>query len=763
MISMSNMDEMTLKQYESQLYNHWPLVGKWRSLRALQALVRHAIRGSAQATELLTKVVISPPDPELGILALKTLERMTHPDVIDAICRAWAASRNPELEALILTNQWVATAPLKVRLLTALRLSKLDIIIHSNAKMMPALVEVLLKEQDTALMDAARLILGKVEDPEAQESLCQLAIEKGSNLLRELVLEAGYLPGDPFHAALLYLLTDRWEAYESLDPDQLLMPYLRENASESLQQQVVVKLRQAKRPDLLAQIFGKSRPLRTLLDLEPQEWQDVYATLQEEERWSHLWLLAHWAPAVWGVRFVLTLAQANWLPATEEERELFTRLCSLAQRASDRPTRLNELTVNSMILQEHRDGVASLVVSSDGKYLASGGWDKDILIWQLPQGILIHILKGHPGKINTMATPPHSHFLASGSDWDHAIYLWELEQGTLHSTLKAHTNWIRALVTTPDGHLLASSSWDSTIRLWRLPSQESSDITLLKTLKGHTDDVTILAVSADGRFLASGGDDRTIHLWRLPDGARINVLELHTSKISAIAFTPDSNYLVTASWDRTVGIWRLPEGTLVEVMEEEVGRVTALAVSPNIEALMVATTTDADPEIRIWGLPDSGLLYNLAGHSKVISCLAFSPDGEILASGDWEGQIYLWHAQTGQRIKNLIGHTAQIHSLAFTPDGQYLISGAGYPDNSIRIWSSRLGLLSQQPVVTLDEMDLGWVERSLSLSSIKESKQIWLDIILTLAKLSQLPIHENLGRPPYRLMVNHFDIELPIT
>lgn len=84
------------------------------------------------------------------------------------------------------------------------------------------------------------------------------------------------------------------------------------------------------------------------------------------------------------------------------------------------------------------------------------------------------------------------------------------------------------------------------------------------------------------------------------------------------------------------------------------------------------------------------------GHTGQILCVAFSPDGKFVASGDSLGLIILWDVAAGSEIREFVGHTGPVNALAFTSDGRYLVTGSGDQeaenerlarlDASVRIW-----------------------------------------------------------------------------
>src|SRR5271163_1701121 len=77
-------------------------------------------------------------------------------------------------------------------------------------------------------------------------------------------------------------------------------------------------------------------------------------------------------------------------------------------------------------------------------------------------------------------------------------------------------------------------------------------------------------------------------------------------------------------------------------------------------------------------------MHILKGHTAAVRCLAYSPDGRMLASGSDDHLIKLWDPATSQERGRLTGHTDWVRAVAFSPDGKQLAS-AGW-DDSVRLW-----------------------------------------------------------------------------
>src|SRR5205823_5025703 len=104
-------------------------------------------------------------------------------------------------------------------------------------------------------------------------------------------------------------------------------------------------------------------------------------------------------------------------------------------------------------------------------------------------------------------------WLASGGE-DHEIHLYELARGRTW-VLRGHQAEVRRVVFSPDGAWLASAGWDETVGLWRLRDRAAA------VLRGHVGLVHAVDFSPDGSVLASGGEDGSVGQWRVAQVALV--------------------------------------------------------------------------------------------------------------------------------------------------------------------------------------------------------------------------------------------------
>ncbi|MBD2181435.1 WD40 repeat domain-containing protein [Planktothrix sp. FACHB-1355] len=315
--------------------------------------------------------------------------------------------------------------------------------------------------------------------------------------------------------------------------------------------------------------------------------------------------------------------------------------------ASKTPTSRQIQNPKSIALRHSQYPVYAIAFIPRSQILVSGGYDeltKDgregtIKLWDLKNGQLLRTLKGHTDQVRAIAISPDGKILASGSD-DKSIKLWNPNTGQLLRTLTGHSDWIAAVAISPDGKTLVSGSFDNTIKIWDLHSGQ-----LRRTLTGHTDPVQSIAFTPDGTTLASASNDKTIKLWNLRTGQLQNTLTGHTNFVLSVVISPDGTTLASAGYDKT---------------------------------------------IKLWNLRSNKLENTLKGHADLVPGIAISPDGKILASieGSWDNTVKLWDLHSGEFLGDLPAHKSNVvikgESIAFSPQGNFLASGNN--DGIIEIW-----------------------------------------------------------------------------
>lgn|GEM_PF-3458996 len=251
-----------------------------------------------------------------------------------------------------------------------------------------------------------------------------------------------------------------------------------------------------------------------------------------------------------------------------------------------------------------------------------------------PDFILAHTLPGHTGEVHSVAFSPDGGFLASGG-FDKSVRLWKLPNGEPFHNL-AHPEWVFSVAVGSDGKLLASGGADGEIKLWSLETGE-----LLRSLVGHSHWVLSVAMSADGGLLASGGADGTARVWDFESGEAAHVFE-RPGWVRSVAFGEE--ILAAACEDGSVGVWKIPDGELLYAVAGHSG--AAFSVAASADGRLLASG-GADGKVKVWDARAGEPLSILPAHQDGVSSVAFSPDGSLIASGGHDREVKVWRKVSG--------------------------------------------------------------------------------------------------------------------
>ncbi|GLW36049.1 hypothetical protein Areg01_89830, partial [Actinoplanes regularis] len=324
--------------------------------------------------------------------------------------------------------------------------------------------------------------------------------------------------------------------------------------------------------------------------------------------------------------------------------------------------------------------VSAVAVAPDGTWIATGGDDGTVRIWDAATGTPRGTLTGHTGPVSAVAVAPDGTWIATGGG-DATVRIWDAATGTPRSMLTGHTSWVRAMAVAPDGTWLAAAG-DVTVRIW-----DAATGTPRGTLTGPTSWVRAMAVAPDGTWLATGGGGGTVRIWDAATGTPRGTLTVHTSWVRAMAVAPDGTWLATGGDDATVRIWDAATGTPRGTLTGHTDSVWALAVAP--DGTWIAAAGGDDATVRIWDAATGTPRSMLTGHTSWVRAMAVAPDGTWLATGGDDATVRIWDAATGTPRSMLTGHTGPVSAVAVAPDGTWLATGGD--DATVRIWDVATG------------------------------------------------------------------------
>ena len=397
------------------------------------------------------------------------------------------------------------------------------------------------------------------------------------------------------------------------------------------------------------------------------------------------------------------------------------------------------------------DGRLGVAYSPDGSKIATSdaiNGKFTVSIYDVTTGKIVHTLSGLENMATQVAFDPSGKFLAAGGR-DRTVRVWEVVTG---KALRTHfgESAIIAVAWSPDGTRIVAGGEDGILRVWSPPGEAVRSVRANKIVRSVT-------FSPDGRRLAVSctvpacvfdtftGEKKTTledvgkyarFAWS-PDGKRIGPtnrfgfwdavsgdISLPLAPVSAgndvvcegagTAFSPNGRLFATVTGPTSVHVWDTLDGHIVhhynvsdKLRSWRENWPVALAFHPEGKHLAIATGSDnwlRPGTLQVLDVVSGIIVREFAGYLNCVFSVAYSPDGKLLAAavGDvWSiakagpSEIRLWDAATGREVLKLRGHTNSIYSIGFNVDGSRLVSGGnqyhGNAPGEVRVWDISTG------------------------------------------------------------------------
>ena len=294
-----------------------------------------------------------------------------------------------------------------------------------------------------------------------------------------------------------------------------------------------------------------------------------------------------------------------------------------------------------------------------GNFLASGGHDRLILIWDVfePKVRNLGYCKGHKSAILDMtwdhgveqgsSDPPRLHSCGA----DKQIISWDMADFSRIRSYRGHEDVVNSVdvsyldqsqnMTSLQYDMLVSGSNDCTLKLWDVREKKYS-----ASFKVGFQ-VTSVAFSNGNNLIFFAGIDNTIRGLNLRKHLVEYTLVGHTDTVTSISLSPSGNYLLSNAMDNTVRMWDVRPYTQNQTREERV----FIGATHNFEKNLIkccwsgdeklVSAGSADRTVNVWEVESGNLKHRLGGHNGSVNETALHPNSSIIASASSDKTVWL--------------------------------------------------------------------------------------------------------------------------
>jgi WD40 repeat protein len=370
----------------------------------------------------------------------------------------------------------------------------------------------------------------------------------------------------------------------------------------------------------------------------------------------------------------------------------------------------------------HDKRIACVLFVPDGKALVTASHDGTVKVWDTETAEQRLTIAGHRGPVTAAALSTDGMGLVTG-DYSGQVRLWDVKTGQERMAFAGHSSQVHDVAISPNGRCVAASS-STTLLMWDAASGKQRT-----QIKGPPGAFWTLAFRPDGKMLIAGGVGSEkeplsggLRLFSGADYAEmVQSPAFRLGSFTSLAFATDG--MTVLALTNIGSLVSLHLGTFHYVTHHPEGRETGVALALRPDGRMLATASRLDlylttglppraaPEddrssngprkfqfgeiasvaryraVRLWDVGSLQSRSYLHGVEADVFCLAFSPDGHLLATGDDKGRITLWDLTPRPERATLSARGQEMHRLHFAANGRTLLGVS----KQLRLWDLATG------------------------------------------------------------------------
>lgn len=387
---------------------------------------------------------------------------------------------------------------------------------------------------------------------------------------------------------------------------------------------------------------------------------------------------------------------------TERAHQFFVRAATFSHNGRFAVTGAEDIalwdvsTHRVIARMEHSDNVWDLLFSPDDRWLVSTHGDGSILVWDMERRKRVADLAGHSDKVASVAYSPSGSRIASASA-DQSVNIWNVETGLKEIAFTDYPTSLNPSSSVPvsflDEETILTNDFDNQVS-WRSANPiREPPVPPLPVLGSG-----VLSISPDKRWVIC---NTIVYDWQAQKVV-FDFRPIVRDSVNSIAFSPNGRWVIfTTEYNERifrceVGIWHIVEQIKLSKL-----RPIRSTFTPDGQTLV---TGCYNGEIALWDVVPLRLRRVLGTHADHVQSIDVSPDGTQAVSASDDRTIAWWDLVHGELTYKQV-QSAPILSVDYSPNGYQVVAGGH--DKSVRVYTRQRSLWGKK----LDESN--WLLRLL--------------------------------------------------
>jgi len=203
----------------------------------------------------------------------------------------------------------------------------------------------------------------------------------------------------------------------------------------------------------------------------------------------------------------------------------------------------------------HKDGVTTVKIASNVRFVVSGGVDGELRIWEFKTRDMIAHMKEHVARVNDLKLFPNDQYAISCSR-DRCLLTWDLRTEKRLTQHREKHGGINCLAVASNQTTVVTAGQERTLTYWDLRMADPVRMIDLD------EEVTTMSMSPDDRHLVTAGTGQIVKVYDINSGSQTSRGSAHSRRIQKLSFSPDGKQVVSVGMDHSIMVWNFYTDTV---------------------------------------------------------------------------------------------------------------------------------------------------------------------------------------------------------